>query len=121
MVDGLAITVLPIRTTCRPPHPAPASPARAAHRVLAGVVAGHVRQRLAPRGPQRVDALRQACAGFEHLPGRGGLADPDGIAIPKLKPVDAGLLRQLVQQRLVHDGRLRDAEAAEGAGDRPLV
>ena len=36
------------------------------------------------------------------------------------QPVDAELAGQLVVERLLHDRRLRHAEAAEGAGDRPV-
>ena len=40
--------------------------------------------------------------------------------MPELQPVDAELVGQLVHHRLVRDGRLRHAEAAEGAGRRAV-
>ena len=56
----------------------------------------------------------------EHLAGRRRVAGAQRVAMAELQPVDAELVGQLVHHRLVGDGGLRHAEAAEGAGRRAV-
>jgi hypothetical protein len=66
---------------------------------------------------QGLEALGEAGAG-ERLAGRSRIAGTQRVAMAELQPVDAEPVGELVHQRLVGDGGLRHAEAAEGAGRR---
>ncbi len=112
MVEGLDRPVLPM-----PYHMQPMPTPRRVVRALGVECGGFGEQRL-PARPQRVEARGQTGAGFEHLPGGRRVAGAQRIDVAELEPVDAGFLREIVEQRLVCDGGLRHAEAAEGAGRR---
>ena len=84
----------------------------------AGVECGGFCEQSLPARPQRVEARRQSGAGFEHLPGGRRVAGAQRVDMAELEAVEAGFLRQIVEQGLVRDGGLRHAEAAEGAGGR---
>ena len=70
--------------------------------------------------PQRLEAFGKAGRMRQHLAGRRRIAGAQGVAVAELQPIDAELVGQLVHQRLVRDGGLRHAEAAEGAGRRAV-
>src|SRR6185295_16831666 len=64
-----------------------------------------------PGGPQRVEARPQPSARLQHLPRRGRVAGGECIAVAKLERVDAALRRELVDQQLAEQRRLRNAPA----------
>ncbi len=69
---------------------------------------------------QRLEALREPGGMGERLAGRRRVAGAQGVAMTELQPVDAEHVCELIHHRLVGDGGLRHAEAAEGAGRRSV-
>ena len=69
---------------------------------------------------QRFEAGADADAAFELLPGHRLVAVAERILQPECETVHAELFGKLVIERLLADRCLRHAEAAEGAGDRPV-
>jgi len=96
------------------PHAADAH--AAAHGAAARVKGGRVRERRLPMRIEGVQALGQPAARLQALAGAGGVAGAQRVAAADLQPVEPELLRQVVHERLVGDGGLGHAEAAEGAG-----
>ena len=86
---------------------------------LACVEGSGIGERARPMRPQRLEALGDADARLQPLAGDRFGAVPKAVLQAEVEPVDAELAGQLVVERLLHDRRLRHAEAAEGAGDRP--
>ncbi len=112
MVEGFDMPVLPM-----PYHMQPMPTPRRV-RVLQCVEGGGVRVEFGPARAERVETLREAGAGVEALARIGGVAGAQCIDVAELEAVDAGFGGEVVVERLVRDGRLRNAEAAEGAGGR---
>ena len=71
-----------------------------------------------PGRTQRLQARRKPTLSLEHLAGRGGDRPPPARCRAELQRIEAELLGQIVDQRLLGDRRLGHAEAAEGAGGR---
>ena len=69
---------------------------------------------------QRLQAVGDADALFEALAGDRFVAVPKRVLQAEGEPIHAEFPGELVVERLLHDRRLRHAEAAEGAGDRPV-
>ena len=70
------------------------------------------------RSASRHSGSAAPCA--EHLAGGGRAADAQRVAVAELQRVEAEPVGQHVHQRLAGDGGLRHAEAAKGAGGRPV-
>ena len=101
-------------------HAAPRSPARARELLLAGIESRRCFQRLHPRRPEAQQTLVQTSARSQHLAGGSRLSRADCIHQSKLEAVHVDLFGEIIEQRLVHDGRLRHAEPTEGTRDRPV-
>ena len=112
MVDGFGSAVLP------QPYHMQAMPTPRRRRGDFGVVRGDAGQRRVPIRLQCVQALRQAGGVRQDLSRRRGVAMVERVDAPDGPAVEPQPLGQVVHQRLVRDGGLRNAEAAEGAGGR---
>ena len=114
IVEGFGSEVLP------QPYQQQATPTPRRTTPAAGV--GRGGRRRGPRSSGARSASRQSAMPTpgEHLAGGGGVAVAERVPQAELEPVDAGGVGEPVDQRLLRDRRLRHAEAAEGAGDRPV-
>ena len=104
------------RVAAAVPHAGDADAAPVPRR--ARVMSRDARQRRVPVRLQGIEALRQAGRVREHLARRRDIAVVQRIEAPDGPAVEPQPLGQIVHQRLVGDGGLRHAEAAEGAGRR---
>ncbi len=104
------------RVAASVPHAGDADAASAARRLR--VVRGHAGQRGVPIRLECVQALRQAGGVRQDLSRRSGVPMVERVDAPDGPAVEPQPLGQVVHQRLVRHGGLRNAEAAEGAGGR---
>ena len=100
------------------PHAADAD--AAAMRTARLVEGGDFLVRLPPMRPQCFETLREAGGMRERLACRRRIAGAQGVAMPELQPVEAKPVGEFIHHRFMRDGRLRYAEAAEGAGRRSV-
>ena len=100
------------------PHAADADAAAPCGR-RAGVERGGIGQQPLPVRPAALRGTRASPAlASSTWPVWRRVAGAQRVEVAELEAVDAGFLGEIVDQRLVRDGRLRHAEAAEGAGRR---
>src|SRR4051812_26549450 len=79
-----------------------------------------ISKRARPMRAKRFKAVGNADTRFHRLAGNRFGSVTKAVLQPEIEPIQADLFGQLVIEGLLHDRRLRHAEATKGTGDRAM-